>query len=37
MDMTPAGIAFVLIIAAQFLAVIAVYNARFKDDLGELC
>ena len=37
MDMTLDGIIFVLMIGAQFLGVIAVYNARFRYDLGDLC
>ena len=36
MDITFDGIIFVLMIGAQFLGVIAVYNARLSNDLGEL-
>ena len=34
MDITLEGIIFVLMIGAQFLSVIAVYNARLRNDLG---
>lgn len=37
MDMTLDGIIFVLMTGAQFLAVIAVHNARSRYDLGDLC
>ena len=36
MDITLDGIIFVLMIVAQFLGVIAVNNARARNDLGEL-
>jgi hypothetical protein len=35
MDIAFDGIIFVLMIGAQFLGVIAVYNARVRDDRGE--
>ena len=34
MDITFEGIIFALMIGAQFLGVIAVYNARVRNDLG---
>jgi hypothetical protein len=34
MDITLEGIIFALMIGAQFLGVIAVYNARVRNDLG---
>ena len=37
MDITFDGIIFVLMIGAQFLAVITVHNARSRYDLGDLC
>ena len=37
MDITFDGIIFMLMIGAQFLGVIAVHNARVRNDLGEFC